>query len=76
MSTMFILLYSFSPPLYSSENQKNVSTKSAFSTSVDKVVNVIPITHYTSVVIANMLTTAYPPLPVDKGTVVLKTNLW
>ena len=59
-----------------SENQKNVSTKSAFSTSVDKVANVIPTTHYTSVAIANILTTAYPPPPVDKGTVVLKPNLW
>jgi len=43
---------------------------------VDKVVNVIPTTHYAFAAIANKLTTAYPPLAVDKGTVVLNQNLW
>jgi len=47
-----------------------------FFTPVDKVTNVIPTIHYTSVAIVNKLDTAYPLRIVDKRTVVLKSNLW
>jgi hypothetical protein len=56
-------------------SQKNVSTNSAFFSPVDNFMHIFRGAKYAIQEITHMLTTSYPPIIVDNGTVVLRKRI-